>query len=104
MQLDLENLSLSELKSLQKKVAKAIDGFEQRKRDDAIAAAQKAVADFGFKLDDLMGGSKKTPKGKGLPKYANPKDASQTWTGKGRRPSWVIAHLDAGGSLEEISI
>ncbi|MBF0185403.1 MAG: H-NS histone family protein [Magnetococcales bacterium] len=39
-----------------------------------------------------------------LPKYRDPADASRTWTGKGRKPFWVIAHLDAGGQLEELGI
>lgn len=38
------------------------------------------------------------------PKYRNPDDPTQTWTGRGNRPIWVRDHLDAGGSLEEIAI
>ena len=34
------------------------------------------------------------------PKYRNPEDESQTWTGKGRKPHWVIAYLEAQGWSE----
>ncbi|MBF0585283.1 MAG: H-NS histone family protein [Magnetococcales bacterium] len=37
-------------------------------------------------------------------KYQNPADAKRTWSGKGRRPDWVLAHLEAGGQLEELKI
>ena len=30
------------------------------------------------------------------PKYRNPSDANQTWTGRGRTPVWVQALKDAG--------
>ena len=54
-------------------------------------------------LDDLIGGT--TAKGtKGVPKYANPADPSQTWTGRGRKPKWVNDALSAGKSLESLAI
>ena len=42
--------------------------------------------------------------GKVAPKYANPADASQTWTGRGRRPIWVQAALDSGKTLNDLEI
>ena len=39
-----------------------------------------------------------------LPKYKNPNDAEQTWTGRGRRPRWVEDCLSGGMSLEDIAI
>ena len=104
MNIDLTNMDLKDLKNLQKNVAKEIDSFKDRKRQEALAAAQEAVGALGFKLEDLMRGSKKMPKAKSLPKYAHPENSAQTWTGKGRRPTWVVAHVDAGGSLEDLAI
>lgn len=104
MTTDLKNMDLKELKSLQKEVAKAIENFEERNRQEALAAAQKAAEEKGFKLSDLMGGSGKKPKTKSAPKYAHPENPSKTWTGKGRKPAWVVEHLDGGGSLEDFAI
>jgi len=39
-----------------------------------------------------------------LPKYSNPLAPSQTWSGRGKRPKWVIAALAAGQELEELKI
>jgi len=104
MNIDLTNMDLKDLKKLQKNVAKEIDSFKDRKRQEALAAAQEAVGALGFKLEDLMRSSKKMPKEKSLPKYAHPENSAQTWTGKGRRPAWVVAHVEAGGSLEDLAI
>jgi DNA-binding protein H-NS len=37
------------------------------------------------------------------PKYRNPADASQTWTGRGKAPTWAAA-LKTAGSLESALI
>ena len=37
-------------------------------------------------------------------KYANPADASQTWTGRGRKPKWVVELLASGKSLDDAAI
>ncbi|WP_148716834.1 DNA-binding protein [Chitinolyticbacter meiyuanensis] len=34
--------------------------------------------------------------------FINPKDASQTWTGKGKRPQWVSDWLDQGGTIVQL--
>jgi DNA-binding protein H-NS len=38
-----------------------------------------------------------------LPKYSNPLAPSQKWSGRGKRPRWVIAALAAGQSLDDLS-
>jgi DNA-binding protein H-NS len=41
---------------------------------------------------------------KSYPKYANPEDRSQTWTGRGRKPNWLVARLKKGANLEDFAI
>ena len=38
------------------------------------------------------------------PKYRNPKNPDETWTGRGNMPLWVRAFLAEGGSLASIQI
>ena len=38
------------------------------------------------------------------PKYANPADSAQTWSGRGKRPHWVRDAIDAGRTLESLAI
>ncbi len=44
------------------------------------------------------------PKAKGIPKYRNSIDPKLTWSGKGRKPDWVVTYLGNGGTLEEMLI
>ena len=105
MDIDLKELNLDELKSLQKQVTKAINNFEQRKRDEAVAAARAVASEHGFKLEDLIGDHPaKKSKSIAAPKYAHPENPELTWTGRGRKPAWVIEHLESGKSLDELLI
>ncbi|AHM04082.1 histone-like nucleoid-structuring protein H-NS [Roseibacterium elongatum DSM 19469] len=101
---NLEKMSLEELKAHRKEVDAAIADFEKRRKQEALIAAQKAAQEFGFSLEDVMGAKGAKTKTKGVPKYANPDDGSQTWTGRGRQPQWIKDALAAGKSLDDLAI
>jgi hypothetical protein len=42
--------------------------------------------------------------GDSLPRYRNPENQTETWTGRGRRPRWLTAKLRAGGILSDFVI
>ncbi|MBW6505431.1 MAG: H-NS histone family protein [Rhodobacteraceae bacterium] len=104
MEIELELLSLKELKDLRAKVDRAISGYEDRRKKEALAELEEAARKMGFSLSELTaltGVRKRKP---AVPKYANPADATDTWSGRGRRPRWVTAALGAGKSLEDLAI
>jgi DNA-binding protein H-NS len=39
-----------------------------------------------------------------LPKYSNPLSPSETWSGRGKQPRWVVAALKTGHRLDEFRI
>ena len=108
---DIEKMSREELIKLRKQVDKAIDMLADRERKAALKAAEDAAKAHGFSLAELgMPGAKaKTsrPKSAGPanpPKFRNPNDPDQTWTGRGRRPQWVKDAEAAGVPLETMAI
>lgn len=103
---NIDTMSLAELHAYQKEVEAAIKGYEKKRRADALAAARAAAKEHGFTLEELMGGKPVAAKAgpKGVAKYANPADASQTWSGRGRQPAWVKSALAAGKSLSSMAI
>jgi DNA-binding protein H-NS len=44
------------------------------------------------------------PYPKVLPKYHNPKNREQTWSGRGKQPRWLAAQLGAGKRLDQFLI
>lgn len=105
-QVDLQNMSLDELKRLQKDVAKAIDDYEARKKREALAAVEAKASEMGFTLAELTGEtpSKKGGKPKLPPKYQHPENPALTWSGRGRKPDWIKEGLEAGKSLDDFLI
>jgi DNA-binding protein H-NS len=100
---DLQSMEMDDLKKLRKDVDKAIASYDERRKAEARKALEEAAREHGFTINEIFGvapRSKKTLP----PKFAKPDDPSTTWSGKGRRPSWVVEHLDAGGSLDDLRI
>lgn len=113
MAVNLKGMSRKELEKLRDDVEKALVKLGEEDKKAAIAAAEKAAKAHGYSLDELTGsggkrgrkpGRKKAAGPKGEPKYANPADASQTWTGRGRQPNWVKEGLSSGKALEDFAI
>lgn len=103
---DLKSMSRKQLEKHLKDVKKALAMIEARELKEARKAAEKAVAEFGYSLTDITGEAKPEPKArkksakstgpKSEPRFANPDDAKQTWTGKGRQPNWYRAQIEKG--------
>lgn len=101
---DLHGMSLDELKKLQKDVTHAIETFRDRQRDEARAALEERAREMGFTLSEVVSPSKRRRTPMSPPKYRNPANPDQTWTGRGRRPRWIDEALKAGKDLEEFAI
>lgn len=39
-----------------------------------------------------------------LPKYQNPENPTEKWSGRGKQPRWLRAQLDAGNKLDHFLI
>lgn len=107
MAIKLDNMSRAELETLRVDIDKAIVDLRKKEKQDALAAAQKAAAEFGFSLDELTGkrGGRGAAKGASTEaKYMNPENPTQTWTGKGRQPNWFKDALAAGKNANDLLI
>ena len=104
MDVDLNTMSLKDLKDLQSQVAKAIAGYEGRRKKDALSELEEKAREMGFSLSDLMGGGQSRKRTSATPKYANPANPSDTWSGRGRKPRWFSEALNAGKSPESMSV
>jgi DNA-binding protein H-NS len=106
--IDLTGYNLNDLKRLQAEVEKEIKDRQQQElkkaRDQILAIAQ----DVGVSIEDLIGSTSGKPGGnagtKAQPKYQNPADKSQNWSGRGRQPRWIVDALNNGKTLEDLKI
>ncbi|MBU9697892.1 H-NS histone family protein [Rhodobacteraceae bacterium HSP-20] len=104
MSIDLNSLSLKELKDLQGQVARAIANFEDRKRKQALAELEEKARAMGFSLAELTGTAAPRKRAPATAKYANPADRSDTWSGRGRKPRWFADALKSGKKPEDMAV
>lgn len=104
MDTDLNSLSLKELKELQARIARAISSYEDRRKKEALAELEEKARQMGFSLAELTGASSGRAKAPVAPKYANPADRTETWSGRGRKPRWFAEALKAGKSPSDLAI
>lgn len=109
MGLNLKTMSRKDLMKLRDDIDKELKAAEERERRDALKAAEEAAAKYGFSLGELgVAGGKRLPardrRSKSSPKYRNPADPKQTWTGMGRKPAWIHEAIANGTDLATLEI
>ena len=120
MSIDVNSLSAKELESLISKAKKRKTTLAKRKPVSVVKKKLAAQAKAeGYTLAELFGSGTSTPRapaaagkakkarkplGKVAPKYRNPANPSETWTGRGKQPRWLAAKTSEGKSVEDFLI
>ena len=101
---DLETMSVAELDALIERARVARQETRDRRRVELKDEIEGKLKSEGFTAIEVLG-AKVKPKPQPLPaKYADPDEASLTWSGKGRMPGWLQAKLDAGATIEQFLV
>ncbi len=103
-------------KELERRLNQLKGELGRRKRAERTAAKReirKIAANVGETVESLFSIEKTGPprlkkrgarRGKLPPKFCNPADRSQTWSGRGRRPQWYKDALAAGKTNKDLLI
>ena len=104
--MDLSGISTAELRELQVKIPKEIERRSKDEKAKLLKDMEAMAKERGYSLDELVGSESaaKKPRQTVAPKYCNPQSPEITWSGRGIQPKWVKAHLENGGSLEQLKI
>jgi DNA-binding protein H-NS len=54
--------------------------------------------------ENVGSSAQRRPYRKVVPKYRNPAEPAETWSGRGNRPKWVIAQLKSGKKLDDLAV
>jgi DNA-binding protein H-NS len=89
---------------------------EKRKAGQRKALKERIrslLKEQGLSVEDVFPaagrGRARVPKGEGKKeerpvKFRNPENPSQTWTGMGRKPGWLVEALASGKRLEDFAV
>lgn len=122
MSIDLSGLSAKELGALIKNAKKQQTIVAKRPAVTKVRAQLTKLAKaHGYSIEEVFGGvaptrgraakvtkapAKKAVRklGKVAPKYRNPANPKETWTGRGKQPRWLAALTTKGKKVEEFLI
>jgi DNA-binding protein H-NS len=96
---NLESISLDELWALHEDVSALL-----------VKKITAEKLELELRLSQLRGKSdteenvSRRPYPKVLPKYQNPAEPSETWSGRGKQPKWISAQLKSGKKLDDLTI
>ena len=115
MAFDLKDLSEKDLKALITQAKKQQSTLNKRKPVAQIRKKLVALAKAdGYTIAELFGGkapaaAKKAAKKAGTtrkvaPKYRNPANTKETWSGRGKQPRWLAEQVKKGKKPDDFLI
>ena len=106
----LDKMSVKELVDLESRLKKTIAAARDREKSAVKQKLEAIIESAGLDAGDvieLLGLTRSRGARKGAkvaPKYRNPENRLETWTGRGRQPRWLVAKLSKGGKLQDYAI
>jgi len=103
---DLSKYSSQELEKLAREARDLAVAKKEEEKKQLRAEVVKRIRDAGFTIEEIFS-AKSAPAKKSVTsvvKYRDPADPSRTWTGRGRKPGWLVEAESAGRSLQEFAV
>jgi DNA-binding protein H-NS len=99
-------MSLEELIETRDMIIHLIAEKQVAAREALKAEMQEKAKALGIDVMTLFGIARGRARGNSsvAPKYRNPKDHSETWSGRGRQPRWLVRELAEGRKVEDFAI
>ena len=105
--LELDSMSLDDLWSLHEKVSAILSArikAEKRELEKRLAVLDRGMGAVVQPDEAQIGDAKQRRKyPRVLPKYRNPQ-TSETWSGRGKVPRWLVAAVKSGRKIEDFRI
>jgi DNA-binding protein H-NS len=105
---DLESMSVDELWSLHEEISRTllakimVEKRELEKRLAVLNRGKHAIEPSDNVQAEDSKVRRKYPRV--FPKYRNTRRASETWSGRGKQPRWLVAAIKSGSRLEDFII
>ena len=98
---DLAKLPLDDLWRLHEQIVQLLDWKLQQEARELQRRLDELGRKFGEAARDIP---QRRPYPKVEPKFRNPKDPAETWSGRGKQPRWVAELLASGRDLDDFRI
>ena len=105
--MDLSAISIEELQTLLTQIPEEITRRKKSERKAVLEKMEALAASAGFSLEELISDTPAKaakPKRVVAVKYRHPDNAQLTWTGRGKKPGWVLEWIAAGHAIEALAV
>lgn len=99
-----ERMSLRDLLDHETKIKRAISAARERSKAEAKNKVDAMLKGMGLSFGEIYGGRGSVKGSKVAPKYRNPENPTETWTGRGRQPRWLAAKVKKGSKATDFLI
>lgn len=103
-----ESMTVDELWLLYEELSQVLSDrltSEKRELEKRLAQLQREkVARSSERINAAPPSKERRKYPRVLPKYQNPQEPSETWSGRGRTPRWLASALATGHAIEEFAI
>lgn len=110
--MNIEYLSVEELMALQEEAREIIEKRKLEKFKEQYKVMQQMAANLGYSLEDFIKRAKQlekpiknSPRKKVEPVFEHPTNMELKWSGRGKKPIWLVQYLkESGKNLEDLRI
>jgi len=106
-ELNLESMEFDELWLMHERLTRILSdriAAEKLKLEKRLAQLNQTDPASLLKRTTKTDGTARRKYPKVLPKYFNPISPTETWSGRGKQPRWLVAALKSGQSLDSFKI
>lgn len=91
-------ISLSELEQEKARLEQEINRIKRAKRKNKMKEILQVMQSYSITIEEL-----ETLTATNVAKYRDDV-TGQTWSGRGKKPAWIVAILDNGGNIDDYLI
>lgn len=96
----IQALSATDLDKMDEDIRKERTRRYEERIARETAELKRIGEEKGFLVEEIFSGKRIS----NAPKYRHPKDATLTWSGRGRRPHWLNEALGNGADIEDLRV
>lgn len=101
--IDLDSLDVDELRNIAQNAEQLIAQKQHQRLYDAYMQFEKIAEDSNSTIEEILKAGEKLEKKRSI-KYRNTDNSDETWTGRGRKPTWLVDALASGRDLEDFAV
>src|SRR3984885_10027238 len=107
MKLDVEAMSTDEMWQFHIEIGQLLSvrlTSEKRELEKRLAQLRRENEMHSASAEQLAAPRERRKYPRVYPKYRNPDEPSETWSGRGKQPRWLAVALKTGHTIEEFAI